>query len=165
MERVRSTSLPPKSSIDVSPNSNASPTINIITNQEAKRDFEEEEKIKIKLKIRRVVSISVEEKEDERGLYFVLKKSTILTIVSLFTTNLAVIMNEFVGIGASWVAIDSTVNMICIILMFNMHTNKYEKICHGLDLIVSDECLLCCSCHCKMITTSTQTNNSQMNAL
>ena len=25
--------------------------------------------------------------------------------------------------------------------MFNMHTNKYEKICHGLDLIVSDECL------------------------
>ena len=71
----------------------------------------------------------------------------ISTILALFTTNTALIFNIFIGIGTGWISLDSFINCLCVILMFQVHSKQYIKICGCLDRNINNKCLLCCSCN------------------
>eukprot|EP01084_Bolivina_argentea_P258163 435124_1 len=78
----------------------------------------------------------------------ILLKSSILTFIALFTTQISLILMIVIGVSTMWVSIDSIINIWCIMLMFSVHTSLYSKICSKAESCISYKCLLCYSYHC-----------------
>eukprot|EP01084_Bolivina_argentea_P166116 288486_1 len=101
-----------------------------------------------------------------------LKKSTGLTFIALFTTELSLLLSGVLGIQIIWTTLDSSVNCLCIILMFQMHRKIYKMLLFDkcIGNCVSIKCLVCYSCaYCCQVKMSQQIQlttsvNKQKNA-
>ncbi len=45
-------------------------------------------------------------------------------------------------------SLDMMVNTLCIMLMFSVHQKVYNVCCRHCQLLVTMQCLYCCSCAC-----------------
>ena len=84
---------------------------------------------------------------DDEFLWTVIRKSTLLSWIALFTTSFSLIVMSILGITATWIMLDTMVNCWCIILMFREYKLLYIKICGKLESYISIYCLSCYSCN------------------
>lgn len=78
-------------------------------------------------------------------------KSTVLTLVSCLSTQIAILCWTVMGSASMWAAIDSAVNCWCIVLLFELYENLFRLysfcccLCHRM---LCYECIRLCSYHC-----------------
>ena len=82
------------------------------------------------------------------GMLRVVKKTHLLGITALMTTQLSIIISMFVG-GNTWSQMDSMVNSWCIMLMFRSYDRAYRWMCHYALLCASDGCIMVLACYCR----------------
>eukprot|EP01083_Nonionella_stella_P044517 119830_1 len=82
------------------------------------------------------------------SLLKVARKSTILGVAAMVSTQQFLFTFTFFGVAGLWTAVDSVINVLCITLMFARHGTIYTCCCSWLSNHISDGCLECCSCHC-----------------
>ena len=80
------------------------------------------------------------------SMWELLSKSTILSFVALFTTEISLICIGLLGWATFWGGINSMVDSWCIILMFVNYKRLYFVICGKLERLVTLNCLSCYSC-------------------
>ena len=78
----------------------------------------------------------------------ILKRSTLLTSIALFTTTLSLLFSAVLGLTAMWIALDMMVNSWCIILMFKPYHGIYIICCGKMENCVGIKCLRYYSCNC-----------------
>ena len=79
----------------------------------------------------------------------VLTKSTLLSFIALFTTEMSLILSGILIEYASiWCAIDTVINCWCVLLMFATHNGLYFVMCRKCEKCINVGWLSCYSCHC-----------------
>merc|ERR1719150_1635367 len=76
------------------------------------------------------------------------RKSTILSLVALITSEMTLICIALTKIPQIWLPLDGAINSWCIMLIFYQHAAIYDKMCCGCNKTVSIKCLACYSCNC-----------------
>ena len=107
------------------------------------------------LQLRGTGSTSIQSRKDtnqsifgnDKRLLSVVKKTTILTMVAV-TTSLSSYVVSYFGLISMWVAIDTSINSWCVLLLFAKYHELYEKICYGMTYCLNDKCLAICACYC-----------------
>eukprot|EP01084_Bolivina_argentea_P311728 539615_1 len=81
-------------------------------------------------------------------MWKLLKKSTGLTFIALVTTELSLLLSGVLGIQTIWTSLDSVVNCLCIILMFQKNHKIYKALLFDkfIERCISIKCLACYSC-------------------
>lgn len=96
--------------------------------------------------IKRVNSIQNINEND--ATFKILTKSTLLTFVALFSTQLQLSLAGIIGLNAPLSAIDSVINGWCCMLMFSRYHHIYSKMCGKMEKCITINCLSCWSCNC-----------------
>ena len=101
---------------------------------------------------RRLLSLHLEtmttSNNDNTKIKRVLKRSTLLTTIALFTTSLSLVIAGILGLSGMWISSDSMVNCWCIMLMFRFYDKIYIICCNRMEFCVSINCLKYYSCNC-----------------
>ena len=78
-----------------------------------------------------------------------LQRSTLLTFITLFTSQIAIGLGAVLKLEALWTAVDSMVNCWCVMLIFVVHDGFYNKCCGKMqNKIVTVGFMRCWSCNC-----------------
>ena len=76
------------------------------------------------------------------------RKSTILGLVGLITSEIAIICIAVTDLPHLWLPMDAVINSWGIMLIFHEYASIYNTMCCCCDRAVSVRCLSCYSCHC-----------------
>jgi len=76
------------------------------------------------------------------------RKSTVLTVVALISSELALCCIVLTKIVHIWLAVDCVINGWCIMLIFQVHSRMFDAMCCLCHTLVDTRCLSCYSCHC-----------------
>ena len=77
----------------------------------------------------------------------VIRKSTLLSLVALLTTELSLALMVF-GVTQLWISMDCMVNCWCILLIFRLHDRIFQSLCCLCQRCIGVRCLSCYSCNC-----------------
>ena len=85
----------------------------------------------------------------DNSTWIMLQRSTLLTFITLFTSQIAIGLGAVLKLEALWCSIDSMVNCWCIMLIFVVHDKIYNVLCGKLqDKIITVGFMGCWSCNC-----------------
>ena len=98
----------------------------------------------------RMRTMSSESVSKDCFTYDMMKKTLVLTVVSLLTTPGSIIIGAVFGLVGFWVAIDFIILCWTVILLFAKHNRIYDHLCGHLEVLVTIRCLSFYSCyHCE----------------
>eukprot|EP01083_Nonionella_stella_P100306 282713_1 len=86
--------------------------------------------------------------ESNDELVVVIRKSVILSLLAIISTQCSMALSVVVGINLMWISLDMMINAWCIMLMFSFHNRIYSFCCDCVSNQVSIGCIACCSCDC-----------------
>ena len=91
---------------------------------------------------------SIDHVNENDATFKILTKSTLLTFIALFSTQLQLSIVGIVGLNAPFSALDSVINGWCCMLMFARYNYIYIKLCGKMEKCITIKCLSCWSCNC-----------------
>eukprot|EP01084_Bolivina_argentea_P023132 43095_1 len=86
-------------------------------------------------------------KQKYKTTWRLLRKSSILSMIVLFTTCFSLILMSLFGGTGMFACLDSMVNIWCIMLIWKVHRNMFNLCCGGLLPCITVRCLGCFSCN------------------
>eukprot|EP00488_Nonionellina_sp_1-RS-2012_P003108 TRINITY_DN6347_c0_g1_i1.p1 TRINITY_DN6347_c0_g1~~TRINITY_DN6347_c0_g1_i1.p1 ORF type:complete len:131 (-),score=22.31 TRINITY_DN6347_c0_g1_i1:202-594(-) len=78
----------------------------------------------------------------------ILRKSTFLTYIAIFSTQILIMIGAIFEIGAILASIDCVINAWCIMLIFNRYQSLYDRLCGQCEGRLTIGCLAFCACTC-----------------
>eukprot|EP01084_Bolivina_argentea_P257282 433425_1 len=82
-----------------------------------------------------------------RGIWRTVRKTTLLSLIALITTPASLILISIFGLVGTFTSADSSVNVVCLMLMFAVHKQLFFRICGRCESCLTAGCLSCYSCN------------------